>query len=116
MGFEGFVAIGCSAVALVVSAIALLRSLRTSVPRVVADRLSGVEAEAIRWKTAAQAVIEEADDLFQRIERKRASAAAAASKANRSLGAAPDADEGPPVTPAATRAQARLARRLGRVG
>ena len=115
VGFEGWVTVGCSAVALVVSAIALARSLQTSVPRAVADRLSNVEAEATRWRTAAQAVLEEADDLFQRIERKRASAAAAASKASRALGAAPD-DEGSPPAPASqTRAQLRLARRRGLV-
>jgi len=90
------------------SAVALLRSLQTAIPRQLATRLDELESQASRWRLAAEALIEEAESLFTRIERKRASASGAETRATRKLEALQE--ESTPQVPI-TRAQIRLARR-----
>lgn len=78
-----FVGLSLSVLALALSVFALVRSFGVRSPAAVRNRLDALEANAALWKTTATELIERSEDVFGRIERKRASAAAAASRAER---------------------------------
>jgi hypothetical protein len=99
-----FVASGLS---LALSAFALARSFGARSPATVRTRLDALEARAELWRATATELIERGEDVFSRVERKRASAAAAAARATAR-------DESPPVPVPTNRAELRALRRAQR--
>jgi len=99
------------AIALGVGGLALARTLASRSSASLVKRLDEVEARSSLWKTTAEELIERGEDVFSRVERKRASAAASASRAEAAReGAVP---EEPPQP--RSRAHARLLRRSGQL-
>jgi hypothetical protein len=91
-----------------VSALALARTFASRSSAGTLKRLEAVEARAALWQATGAELVERAEDVFQRIERKRASAAASASRAEAAR--APE-DEAPPAP--RSRAEVRALRRGG---
>jgi len=107
-----FALISLSGLAVALSGFALARSFGARSPGTVKSRLDALEASATLWKSTAAELIERSEDVFGRIERKRASAAAAAARAERGAHAL----ESPPEPIPLNRAEARALRRSVRGG
>jgi hypothetical protein len=97
-----------SALSLALSVFALARSYGARSPATVRTRLDALEARAELWRATATELIERGEDVFSRVERKRASAAAAAARATARE------DPSPPLTVPTNRAELRALRRAQR--